>query len=738
MLQRCKKYCITYIWPACVGLLALALLGAATGWPLLLPVTLGFFMFVPGFLIFSRMRYQAESAWVVAAFSLGLSLLFLMVAGLLLNSLYYVGLKQPLSSPYIIATLGLLSAGLIVMQRRVAWHIIFRKPALRTTIATIALSCLPLLAAAGAIRLNNGASNILTLVLFGTIAAVFLFFTLKKRWQGLYPYALLMIAVSVLLSVSLRGWGITGHDIQREFHVFQLAMQSGFWDIAAFRDPYNACLSITILPTLLAKITHIADPYIFKVVFQVMFAFAVIPIYFFIKKLADARLAFMGAFLFISFPTFINDLPMLNRQEISFIFFGLLMLLMLTTMQRRQKKFLTILLLLGAILSHYSSSYTIVGLLLAAWLVYYIFCKITKQDFKKDKLTLVFPTLNMTVILVALLFTFLWNSQITGTTAGLQKTVSKTVSGLFAKSSAQASDVAYSLFGRKAIEPQVLLEKHVAGQTNNLITVQHVKEQDLPLTAGGKLANNVVDMASLHRFIRSSSAKFLQLMLLIGCVILFVAYQRKPTQQNAYFFALSTTCVAFLIFQTLLPQLSVDYGILRLFQQELVILALPTVLGIIALFRWWPRLKVGLAAGVLALMFLHFSGFIPQLTGGYPPQLALNNKGFYYDAYYITRGEELAADWLVRTRTGNEATSMDLYAQWRFTPEERAKLGIIAPYSYSSRAYIYKDRVNTVTGAYIANINSNLYYYTAERTSAYENQLYSNGQGTVSKISGTK
>ena len=90
-----------------------------------------------------------------------------------------------------------------------------------------------------------------------------------------------MMGLSILFSTSLRGWFITGHDIQHEFAVFQVASRAGYWSIAGHNgDPYNACLSITILPTIIAKITTISAAYVYKVVFQAIFAFGIVPIYF--------------------------------------------------------------------------------------------------------------------------------------------------------------------------------------------------------------------------------------------------------------------------------------------------------------------------------------------------------------------------------------------------------------------------------------------------------------------------
>ncbi len=699
-------------------------------------ITLSFFLFVPGYLILAQIQHTIRSRWEILSFSLGLSLLFLLIGGLGLNTLHYVGLERPLDTLPIFVSLDVLTIGLIYLNRHKAFSIPHVYATIKSwhIVAALSMLILPLLAAAGALRLNNGASNVLTLILFATIAIMFLFFVWRKDLYYVYPYALVIFAFSVLLTVSLRGWEVTGHDIQREFQVFTMTFQKGFWDIAAFRDPYNACLSITILPTLLAKITSISEPYIFKVVFQAIFAFCLVPIYFFLSKIVRPRIALMSAFLFIAFPTFLNDMAMLNRQEICFMFFSLVMLLIFTEMKQAHKKFLIIMLLVGTVLAHYSTSYVTIGILFVAWLLYLLLRKLFGRGMN-ETLPNSFPTLNITIVLVALLSAFLWNSQITASTKGLGNTIVSTIEGLIEKSTTQSLDVAYSIFGGEKQDPQELLtnyaEKHDLGKD---VKVTYVTEPELPVTPFGERINRIVDVGDLNEIIRNLTAKFIQAMLLVGCVVLFFTYRKKTSEKNIYFLALVGTCVLFLILQTILPQLSVDYGILRLFQQELIILALPSVVGMLTLLKFAPRLQIPVASGIIAFLFLHLSGFIPQITGGYQPQLALNNAGFYYDAYYISDGEKRGASWLNNNRQLNVPVAMDAYAQTRFNVVDKQKMVILHLFTPTSKAYIYNDRVNETTNKYIANVNSNLYYYTITRKGVHEHTLYSNNVTTIKKL----
>src|ERR1035438_5372395 len=121
----------------------------------------------------------------------------------------------------------------------------------------------------GANLLNNGGGDRFGLVALGGMVATFI---LLLRWQaqvrdGMTSIILYLLSLALLLMTSLRGWYVTGHDIQKEYQVFQLTAAHGRWDISYLRDAYNACLSITILPTEVAQVAHVDDPYVYKFFF---------------------------------------------------------------------------------------------------------------------------------------------------------------------------------------------------------------------------------------------------------------------------------------------------------------------------------------------------------------------------------------------------------------------------------------------------------------------------------------
>lgn len=732
-----KPFSLAY-WQLFGGLLVLAnlayFLHSIIGWV----ITLSFFLLVPGFLFLKFFIDTKWSRWERLSFSLGLSILFCMVVGLALNALDYVGLDRPLETFKVFTALNISTLVLIAIHahRRVQFKFNpgYRLFSARHVLLGLPLAMLPLLAIGGAIRLNNGASNILTLILFAAIAVIFVVLIVRRDLQRYYPAALFVFAVSILLSVSLRGEGITGHDIQREFAVFELTMRNAAWNIAEFRDPYNACLSITILPVMLANLTGISDPYIFKVVFQIIAATAVIPIYFFIVRLHGTRDALLASFIFLLFPTFLNDMPMLNRQEIAFLFFGLIMLLMVLAVEQKRLQWLTIILIVGLTLSHYSSSYITLGLMLCAWLIHFIVIRITKPKFATERVNR-FPILKLPIIVIACVFVVLWNDQITQTSQGLNSTLDKTLAGLFSGQLSQAADVGYSIVGGKTAQPDEILNQYSQKFTHDNVAVSLIEQPSLPLTSLGKTVDHVVPVESANRLVRDLIAKLLQVLLIVGCAVLWWRIRKKRHgKYDLYVLSLCGGCAVLLVALTVLPQLSIDYGVLRLFQQLLFILALPIIAALVWLASRVTKNPsvIYVSAGVfLAGIFLHTSGFIPQVTGGYNPQLSLNSAGHYYDAYYASPSEQAAADWHCARNTKNAPTALDIYAPSRLSDACKDQLVTTSPMADFSHAYLYEYGPNVRRGAFMVNINSNLYYYAVDRSGYRQNQLYDAGTSRV-------
>jgi uncharacterized membrane protein len=644
---------------------------------------------LPGLLTLTLLKLERMPFWVCAGLTIGLSLFELSFMALIGNAvLPHFGITRPLDRPALLAEFAVLVPTLFIFNwgfdREPAFNI--RPFALLFTSARDAFVALTpvlfvVMSIIGAIRLNNGADGSLTLLMLIGIAmySVFIIWKSEKLGPNVLPTAIFFISLSLLLMTSLRGWLITGHDIQREFGVFQLTKANGLWNIALYRDAYNACMSITILPTIFSNVLKIADPYIYKLLFQIFFATVPAILFLIIRRYASSAIAFLSVLYFISFPTFFGDMPFLNRQEMAFLFFALMLYVVgdeAITPRKRQVLFLIF--GIGMVLSHYTTTYIVVALLaflvIARPLVRVIGRRLSQvKIFRNSAYELLHPVslpkslVSVWVVVALAGASFLWSSVLTNTASeSLSRVITQTIAVMrnAVHQDAQSNDVSYSLFSRHKIDLPALYanyqkdivagahakypDAYYASSTYARYSAPLAQENRMPLTLTGKiLQSHGINVPVFNDNFRQKSATFLQLLVLIGLIVGLFNRTFVRFLLDTDFVLLSVASVLFVVAQIVLPILSIEYGLLRAFQQSLFFLSLFTIAGSFALlFRASERKKVVFASGLAILFFLSSTGVITQLLGGYGAQLHLNNAGSYYDTYYLHKGETLSVQWL--------------------------------------------------------------------------------------------
>lgn len=652
-----------------------------------------YIIIIPGFLLLPFLTEKKLAPMLGVAFSAALSILMLMLVGLGLNTLLpFMGMSQPLTmAPLLIAFDGLVYLLLVfnfLYKKNSPFE--FHEFNFLNWAITGASFLLPVLACLGAIILNNGGSNFLTMVALALAAILVpvIVFTKDKISPSTPPITLYLMALSFLLMNSMRGWFITGHDILLEYHVFTLVNDAHRWSMALYQDPYMACLSLTILPTYLVNLLHVSPAYIFKFFTQFIGALPIVALYYLAKEYVSEKVAFLVGFLYIAFPTFMVDMAFLNRQGIAFLFFGAMLFVLLTTEHFiGWKRHLALFLLgIGVIVSHYSTAYIMIALLLGAYVANRLLRVLATSAWPRwlsrltDKLgnkemyaKSILLTLPFVVGLAA--FMFLWSNVITKTSTSFVDTVQQIVASVehpfnFNESTGPAK---YSLVASQQPTPKELLDQFVQqgiqqanvlqnqssfyplSVTENYPTVA-VPEASAPLTSFGTKLQTIshIDLTSILDGLKQSYAKILQLLLLIGLTGLIFGYSfKKNILRNVpvEYLALSISGVAVMIGQTVLPASAIDYGLLRLFQQNLIFLALPIMLGFLlvsALVTRNHKKQLLLCAGFLLFFYVVLSGFFPQLTGGGRAPLSLDDYGLYYDSYYMHAQEIYSADWLAQ------------------------------------------------------------------------------------------
>lgn len=737
-------------------------------------ISLATLIFVPGILGILIIRVRSLYSWDLLAATMGLGITFLMGMGLAVNFLLpAVGIKNPLDLyPLLFCfDLMMLTAGLIAYIRTKEKKIIQFEVNVKPleAIFYIVPPLLLALSVLGAQSINNGGTNLLTMILYASIAGYVLLMctVIKKISFSSIAYSIFFISLSLLLSTSLRASFVTGHDIQLEYYAFQFTKEKAIWGLTAFNSAYNACLSITILPTILSNFLHINDNYIYKVVYQILFSIVPVICFVIFSKHAARLIAFLAAFNLMLFPTFVNDMTMLNRQEIAFIFFALMLLVLLhKKMRPRIKNILFILFGFGMVFSHYSTTYMTIGIFVATFATIYvlknsIFNKLLGNLMKKSKSIKIvdltnrinYLTFPMVVGLLIIAFFWVW---VTHSGNNLSNVTSKVFFSLNKPSTGQSksSDTLYNILnfkkkdnnqllsdyvndGNKKIQESEFKEDYYSQDLTKNYKVKLASEEVLPLTPfGERLSRLHINPFLIVDILRQLYARLIQLLVFVG-IIGFLFYKKKRSKVDLNYVSLCLAGTGILFAQVLLPAISAEYGILRAFQQALMFLALPVTLGCIALFKiFTKKYSVQLTALLFTFYFLVLVGFVQQITGGYFSALRLNNSGLYYDMYYTHQNEVATMDWFAGNRDEAEPVQASVYTGSKLLANEGIfSTSDMLPQTIKKDSYIFVDDSKAKNKKDIVFYKGDLliYDYPINFFDENKNLVYNNGGSKIYK-----
>ncbi|AZQ39039.1 DUF2206 domain-containing protein [Streptomyces cyaneochromogenes] len=703
--------------------------------------------------------------------AVGLTVIGDIVVALAVNTvLPLVGVARPLdrASLTIASALSVLVIAVVTeppSERMVdsAW---WRTARLRSVPGLVAVPVLGtvtlVLSVAGPIRLNNGLGSAVSGAALISVAALLMLSIWRRNRYSAYvvELALFCAAGGLLLLTSLRGWYVIGHDTQTEFWVFQVTEDADRWDMAAFPDPYNACLSITLLPTSLAELTAISGTYVFKVLLPLLFALTPVLVYRSVRNVAPQLVALLSAVYFMAMPTFFTDMTFLARQEVAFLLLGCVMVVVTDTGRPLRVRRVTVTVLaVGIVLSHYSTTYVVVvvlGLALVLDLGWRLVSRLRRRN-APDAPKRGLVTWWMVAAIAAA--TVVWVGPATQTSGPLQRTVATTARDLTrGEMSSRSSDTAYSLFGDPGLSPAQQLdafradslrqtaEDRAAGVYPPLSVVERyptpvVPQQDMPLTsAGEELQELGLDVTAANGFLRDAAARMMQVFLFIGVIVTVMWRHRefRPTRDQV---TLTIGMISVIGLLTVLPQLSVDYGMLRAFQQGLIVFAPFVAAGSLWVFGWARRGAAPIACTLALALFLDLTGVIPKLFGGYPPQLHLNNAGQDYDLYYVHPEERTAVEWLEGRISKREHANVqsdqvlaNSYAFSRLKPliQSRA-VNDFYPALVEKQSYVFLDAMTVRNGeAGIVHRGDDITYrYPRAFLDAVKNKVYSNGGAEI-------
>lgn len=732
------------------------------GFPLLLVL--------PGFLFLQSFQFKKYFDWLFLAASVGASLVILMLFGLVTNAILpKIGITPLIGNTLIWSysvLLLLLSIWPLYRDRTLTMRA-FRLKLLDWGVLGWALVTV-VVAIVGALRLNNDLGGNVTLFNLYSMAALMAVLAIANRRirTGALTGVLYLQSLALLLMTSLRGWDIVGHDIQREFNVFQMTRVPGVWSIDYLQDAYNACMSITILPTMLAELLTIPDVYIYKILFQVIFALVPILSFIVISRFFPQFIALLATFLIVSFPTFFTDMSMLNRQEIAFLMFMLLVSIILDKqMTSKMRSLLIIFFGVGIILSHYSTTYIVIIFLMTAWGGYW-FLRIGKMVpglrvllaklglLGKTYIVAKHPPISFFVLLAIVCLSFAWSSYFTQTSdSSIKRVLARTYDAVLKDSeSARSTDTLYSVFSTKKMTPEEVVQSYkdqvvVPARArapegtyyteSNIVDFAPVFLPDAvlpPTFIGEKLTSYGINVYNLNHSLKFNTAKLLQLFMLLGLLIsLFTIRFYRERLPTEYLFMCGAG-ILFLAAMVVIPVLSVEYGVLRAFQQSLFLTAPYAVMGTLSVFfLLGDRAAKVLTTAFVVVFFLTSTGAVTQTTGGYKALLHLNDSGPYYDYYYIHDSEVKGLSWLneqaERSENSNFQSEVQTDRHVSKKVNERSKIGAvneIFPSLTRRNSFVFLGYANVTKGnATMFHNGTNLnFVYPRDIIDIYKNKVY--------------
>jgi len=573
-----------------------------------------YFTFLPGFIILKLLKLNELGRIETILFSVGFSVAFLMIAGLLINEFgLLLGILKPLSVVPLMIVLNsfVLVGGVLVYLKSEGVKIWGSEPIKMSPFALLFLF-LPILSIVGAMYVNAYENNLLLLFMIIAISLLFVVGVISKKLlpSKLYPFAVLMIAIAILYHASLISNYIVpfGSDVPVEYFVSRTAENNAHWSstLPFFGDigygRINGMLSVTILPTVYSTLLKIDPTWMFKLLFPLIFAFVPLGLYQTWQTYVGKKYAFISAFLFMAQATFYTEMLGLNRQMIAELFFVLLLLVIVNKKIKPVNKMICFMIFSFALVtSHYA--------LAEIFLFFISFALVSLIVLKR-------PSKKMTVSMVVFFFAvmFAW----------------------YIYTSGSATFNSFVEFGN-----------HVYGQIGDFFN---------PASRGQAVLTGLgmVESPSIWNTISRIFAYLTQAFIVVGFVGLVTKRTRIRIEKE--YFILSLTAMMLLAMLILVPGLANALNMTRFYHILLFFLAPFCVIGAEFIVKVLSKREKEFAVSALLLIvlvpyFLFQTGFVYEVTGsdswsiplsGYRMNaLRLYGQYGYTDAYSV-----YGAQWL--------------------------------------------------------------------------------------------
>lgn len=701
-----------------------------------------FLTFIPGFLFLSILKLNKLSLVEKIVLTVGLSISFIMFFGLLLNSLLLaIGYTEPLATVSLLISFSTATIVLVIIAYIRNKDITFSFPDLklptREKAFLIVPAMFPLLSIVGLRLMNLTDNNALLMLLLFLIPGyvIFISFSNRKVPERVYPIAIFLISVSLVLFYALRSNHLLGSDIHQLYYFYGATLNNLHWSLVG-PELVEACLITSLLPAIYQQFLNIDPEYLFKLLHSLLFSVTPLVVYIISKKYMGSFYAFLASFFFMSQYYFPWTAGIANTA-IGILFFALaIMVLFHDGISELNRRLLFIIFSASVILSHYSTSYIFLLVLILVWIGMLILprflygkgavsalsgnpaTKGTPPNSPIGKTPLSYDAdasqssahsvsqlrfkkrLTITTVVLFFILLFFWYSQITESAFSI------------------GVGVVYKTFTN--LNQWFLLESK--GPT--------------VAAASGTGINTIPQQV---RFVVSwLTVAFIAL----GVLITMVRYKSmiaipklghlKPSflklKFSLDFFVVAMACSAALGISVLLPYVMEVYSMERTYHQLITILAPFFVLGGILIARLLKVRPYWIILLVLVPFFMSTTGTTYQIFG-HRESIILNSEGISYEYTWVHEQESCAAKWITQYGRGGSF----IYTGKGQGVRVFVSQGVVHPSTVRSFIGEYKHG-NAINGyIYLRNIDLAIPNVLTEYPKIFEgkNKLYTAGISEV-------
>ena len=370
-----------------------------------------FLTLLPGLLILQILRLNKIDFLEKFVLSVGLSISFLMFFGLLINILSLsLSYETPLATIFLLISFNIAFIVLAIVGHKINKTQTFSPPNLNLSTSEKAFLIVPILFPAlsiiGMHVMNTTDNNIILMFLLFLIPiyVAYVCFLNHKFPKRMYPTVIFLISISLLLLLSLRSNHIIGMDVHREYYFFWTTLNKLYWSVFG-HSTLDACLAISLLPTIYQSILNIRPEFLFKILYSLIFSISPLVIYIISKKYVGESYAFLASCFFMFQSNFLCT-EYNARTNTAILFFALAMMTLFNDkIDPLKKRILFIVFMASCMVSHYSTAYIFFFIMLGTFVGIEILSK--KYTLKK--------VISLTVVILFFAFIFFWYSQVTET-----------------------------------------------------------------------------------------------------------------------------------------------------------------------------------------------------------------------------------------------------------------------------------------------------------------------------------